>query len=166
MIIEEYIGEMDLSSNGFNQVKTWGLKKKLAPKNTIDPPAAKKNDSGQLVTEKQALENLYLETYRKRLTSNPIPEDLSELMELKEGLFDIRKKIAKNEVSREWNIQELEKVLKSLKNDRARDAYGHIYELFKYGGSSLKYSLLRMFNLIKKKQIYPKMFQVSNISSF
>ena len=108
-IIDEYIGDIDLSSDGFNQLQTWGLKKKLAPRNTIDPPAAKKNDSGQLVTEKQSLENLYLETYRKRLASNPVPEDLSDLVKLKEYLFEIRKKIAQNEVSREWNIQELEK---------------------------------------------------------
>ena len=53
---------------------------------------------------------------------------------LKEYLFNIRKKIAQNEVSRDWNTSDLEKVLKNLKNDRARDAYGHIYELFKYGG--------------------------------
>ena len=85
---------------------------------------------------------------------------------LKEYLFNIRKKIAQNEVSRDWNTNELEKVLKGLKNNKARDAYGHVYELFKCGGSSLKQSLLRMFNMIKKKQIYPKIFQASNISSF
>ena len=109
---------------------------------------------------------MYLEIYKNRLSPNPIPEDLVELKELKEYLFSIRKKIAQKEVSSDWNIDELEKVLKSLKNDCARDAYGHIYELYKYGGSSLKLSLLRMFNLIKKNQVYPNILQASNISSF
>ena len=58
-IIDEYIGEFDSSSDGFNQLQTWGLKQKLAPKNTIDPPAAKKDNLGQLVTEKHGLEKNY-----------------------------------------------------------------------------------------------------------
>ena len=166
LIIDEFIGDIDSNSEGFNQIQTWGLKKKLVPRNTIDPPAAKKNDSGELITDKKSLEKLYLETYKNRLAPNDIPEDLLELKDMKEYLFYIRKKIAKDDISEDWNIVKLEKVLKSLKNSRARDAHGHVYELFKYGGSSLKYSLLRMFNFIKKKQIYPKILQVSNISSF
>ena len=46
---------------GFNQVKTWGLTKKLCPKNTLDPPSAKKNKDGNLVSDKDALEKLYIE---------------------------------------------------------------------------------------------------------
>ena len=41
-IVEDFIGDFDTSLEGFNQIKTWSLKKKLAPKNVIDPPAAKK----------------------------------------------------------------------------------------------------------------------------
>ena len=63
-------------------------------------------------------------------------------------------------------MKELEKVLKSLKSDKARDAHGHIYELFKFGGQDLKHSLLTMFNLMKRKQVYPDIFLPSNISSF
>ena len=57
-------------------------------------------------------------------------------------------------------------MLKSLKNNKARDAHGHVYELFKYGGKDLKLSILKMFNLIKEKQEYPEIFKASNISSF
>ena len=59
----------------------------------------------------------------------------------------------------------MDKVLKSLKSNKARDAHGHVYELFKYGGRYLKLSLLRMCNLTKRMQLYPDIFQPSNISS-
>jgi hypothetical protein len=55
--------------------------------------------------------------------------------------------------------------LKCLKSNKARDAHGHVYELFKYGGRYLKLSLLRMCNLTKQMQLYPDIFQPSNISS-
>ena len=70
-IVEDYIGDYDSGLEGFNQIKTWSLKKRLAPKNIIDPPAAKKNSAGELVTDRKELENLYLETYKTRLAPNP-----------------------------------------------------------------------------------------------
>ena len=70
------------------------------------------------------------------------------------------------EVTGDWTMEDLQKVLRSLKNNKARIAHGHIYELFKFGGQDLKYSLLRLFNIMKKKQIYPDIFLPSNISSF
>ena len=60
----------------------------------------------------------------------------------------------------------LKKVLKTLKNGKARDAHGHMYELFKNGGNDLKLSLLKLFNLVKNEQIYPDIFCPANISSF
>ena len=132
----------------------------------IDPPAAKKDSSGKLVTDRKELENLYLETYKTRLTPNPISEDLQELKNLKEYLFSLRKRLAEKEISEDWTLDNLEKVLKSLQNNKARDAHGHIYELYKYAGYDLKFSMLRMFNLMKRRQIYPTIFQPSNISSF
>ena len=52
-----------------------------------------------------------------------------------------------------------------FKNKKARDSLGHTYELFKFGGIQLKFSLLRMFNNIKNQQIYPKIFKLANITS-
>ena len=165
-IVEDYIGDYDSGLEGFNQIKTWSLKKRLAPKNIIDPPAAKKNSAGELVTDRKQLENLYLETYKTRLAPNPISADLLELKNLKDYLFSLRKRLAENNTSEDWTLADLERVLKSLKNGKARDAHGHIYELYKYSGFNLKCSMLRMFNMTKKRQIYPTIFQPANISSF
>ena len=97
---------------------------------------------------------------------NIVTEKTKELKEIKEFLLDLQIKIAKSKVTADWTIKDLEKVLKSLKNNKARDEHGHIYELFKYGGVSLKLSLLKLFNCIKSQQIYPTILQKSNITSF
>ena len=165
-IVDEYLGNKNDTFEGFSQAKTWSLMKKLSPKNTIDPPAAKKDNLGNLVTDREALETLYIQTYESRLKPNSIPEDMAELKRLKEYLLFIQMKIAKSRISENWNLADLNKALKTLKNNKARDEHGHIYELFKYGGLDLKRSLLKLYNLVKKKQIYPKIFQKSNISSF
>ena len=151
---------------GFTQQKTWLLKKKLSPKNKIDPPAAKKDKLGNLVTSKTLLEQLYLDTYVDRLKPNEVEEGYEELLELKDYLFEQRIELAKQKVSNDWTAQDLDKVLKSLKDGKAKDAHGHTYELFKHAGKDLKHSLLQLFNLIKKKQVYPSILQPSNISSF
>ena len=118
------------------------------------------------MTNKSKLEELYLDTYVQRLTPNPVKEGLEEIMKLKEMLFEMRIENAKFEVTEDWTIDDLENVLNSLNNNKARDAHGHVYELYKRGGQDLKYSLLQMFNLMKRKQVYPDIFQLSNISSF
>jgi hypothetical protein len=86
-VVEEYLGTQNDAIEGFSQPKTWKLKKKLAPKNTIDPPAAKKDKFGNLVTDKDGLEALYLETYQERLKPNKIADGLEELKSLKEYLL-------------------------------------------------------------------------------
>ena len=163
-IVKEYLEQGD-DDEPHNQLKTWRLKKKLAPKNSEDPPTAKINKNGELVSDKSALEKLYLDTYVDRLQPNQTPEDLQDIVKLKNLLFGLRLNLSSKNTSREWTLSDLDKVLKSLTNNKARDAHGHAYELFKYGGRYLKLSLLRMCNLTKRMQLYPDIFQPSNISS-
>ena len=165
-IVEDYLGSQSDTIEGFSQPRTWKLKKKLAPKNTIDPPAAKKDKAGNLVTDKEGLEALYIETYMDRLKPNKIADGLEELKDLKEYLFKLRLKYSSKVISEDWKMADLEKVLKSLKNGKARDPHGHIYEIFKYAGKDLKHCLLKFLNSVKKKQKYPEILQPSNISSF
>ena len=164
-IANEYLSQMNDPIEGVNMAKNWNLKKRLAPKNTADPPMAKKDASGNLVTEKTKLENLYLETYVKRLQPNKIAEGLESLEEMKEFLYKLRYKLCQGRKSKDWGIDDLEKVLKGLKDNKARDYHGHTYELFKFCGKDLKMSIQKLFNLVKNKQIYPKIFQAANITS-
>ena len=96
-----------------------------------------------------------MRTYKSRLTPNPVTEDYREHSTLKSYLLNLETVLAKTEVSRDWTLKELEVALQSLKNNKARDAYGHTYELFKYGGKDLKLSLLKLFNRVKRSQLCP-----------
>ena len=143
--VKRYLGETDDGIDGFNQ--------------------AKKDKQGNLITGKKLLENLYMDTYVERLKPNEMVPGLENLENLKEYLFKLRYEACKDKKTDEWNQDELEKVLKSMKNNKARDAHGHIYEIFKCGGKDLKKSMLKMFNLVKEKQIYPDILKPSNITS-
>ena len=77
-LVDEYLGRSNDIYEGFSQAKTWTLRKKLSPKNSVDPPAAKKDNQGNLVTDREELENLYMETYRDRLKPNTLAEGLEE----------------------------------------------------------------------------------------
>ena len=100
------------------------------------------------------MEKLYLETYIERLKPNPTPEDLKNIVELKNVLFDLRMKKCSSEISKDWKSCDLEKVLKNLKDSKARDAHGHVYELFKFGGKNLNYRFILTFSSHPIYQVY------------
>ena len=99
------------------------------------------------------------------MTPNPTVPGYEDIRKYQKELFDLRLEACKSVSQSDWNMEDLEKVLKSLTNNKARDSHGHCYELFKYGGTSVKKSILRLFNEIKKEGIYPSIMQPSNITS-
>ena len=66
-----------------------------------------------------------------------------------------------------WTMQDLDIVLKNLKNGTSRDPYGFSNELFKNGvaGKDLKLATLKLMNKIKSQQKIPKSLQLCNITS-
>ena len=54
-LVDDFIGDFDLGLKAFNQVKTWGLKNRLAPKNVMDPPAAKRIPKVNLLLKGKSL---------------------------------------------------------------------------------------------------------------
>jgi hypothetical protein len=64
-------------------------------------------------------------------------------------------------------MDELEVVLRQLKNNKSRDPMELSNELFKpdNAGSDLKLAVLKMSNKIKKQQVFPKAFSLCNITS-
>ena len=61
----------------------------IAPKNK-DPPMAKFDEQGNLITSKESLKKLYLDTYIKRLEDREIAEGLDDIRDLKEELWQRR----------------------------------------------------------------------------
>ena len=64
-------------------------------------------------------------------------------------------------------MKDVEKICKSLKNSKARDECGLVYELFKppYAGKDIFQSLTELFNLIKLEVEVPDFFEFMSITS-
>ena len=147
------------------KVNMWRLKKEVAPQ-ICDPPMAKKDEHGNIVTDPEKLMDLYVATYEKRLKNKEIKQDLDDIKYLKEELLKRRMKIAKRKKSKAWTMKQLNKVLKSLKKNKARDPIGWPNELFRLenAGEDLKCSLLKLVNCIKTEQYLPKLLRSPDIT--
>ena len=164
--VKEYVGNMETLDGNFSQLGLWKLKKKLCPLKS-DPPMAKLDNNGNLVTTAEALKNLYLETYRTRLKHREMERKYMDIFFLKSELWRIRCQNLKQIKTKPWTINELENVLKSLKNNKSMDPNGMINETFKKGyiGSDLKEALLILINQVKSKQVIPHSMTLGNITT-
>ena len=145
----------------------WKIKQKVCPKNVNSVPVAKKDEHGNLVSNKKQLQDLYVKVYKDRLTHRTIRPEYSQMKENKEYLFQLRLKLSKTEKTSNWTQSDLLKVLKKLKTNKATDPVGLINELFKPGvaGSDLFNSLLTLCNMVKSECKIPKFVELTNITS-
>ena len=145
----------------------WALKRKLDLKGSGNP-SAKKDKSGNLITTKHGLLQLYKSTYIDRLSSKDIQPNFTLLKDMKEDLFEMRFEIAKNRKSADWTTEQIISVCKGLKTGKARDESGFIYELFKptNAGADLFKSFTLMFKGIKEDLFVPNFLQLMSITSF
>ena len=91
--------------------------------------------------------------------------ELMDVYFLKTELWESRHAYLKNIKTPPWNMNELEAVLKSLKNNISMDPLGMINEVFKAGciGKDLKDALLLLCNGVKSNQFFPIFMILSNI---
>ena len=84
---------------------------------------------------------------------------------MKTELFNLRLRLSNGRKSAPWTMEELEKALKNLKNNKARDSNGWVNEIFKNGvaGRDLKISLLNFFNKIKYENFIPDFMRLADI---
>ena len=101
------------------------------------------------------------------MRNRPSRPDLGNIKQRKEEIFRMQLELAENVSSPPWKIEDLEKALKSLKNNKCRDQDGYINEIFKPGviGSDLKKSMLIMFNNLKTKKLIPDFMKQANITT-
>ena len=87
--------------------------------------------------------------------------ELMDLYFLKTELWNIRNINLKN------IRNNLDEVLKSLKNNKSMDPLGMVNELFKEGciGTNLKKALRRLFNGVKIQELIPILMDLSNITT-
>ena len=125
---------------------------------------AKRDSDGNLVTSADGLKSLYLETYQHRLRHRTIESKYDDILHLKHELWNYRLINLNKKVSSPWKLSHLDKTLKSLKNNQARDPMGVINELFKPGiiGDELKFSTLSLMNSVKQNMSIPTNMRLSN----
>ena len=101
---------------GFCQLNYQKIKKAIFPQSS-DPPRAKKDENGNLLTSKSCLQNLYMKTYRERLRPALIRSQYiyEDIFSLKKELFNSRLTHLKTIKSNPWTIQNLEDAIKRLK---------------------------------------------------
>ena len=164
--VKEYIGNMETLDGNFSQLGLWKIKQKLCPL-ISDPPMAKYDNRGNLITTAEALKNLYLETYRNRLKHRKMEEKYMDIYFLKTELWQMRLQSLRKIKTQPWNMSELEAVLKSLKNNKSMDPNGMVNETFKSGyiGTDLKKALLIFLNEVKRKQFIPHSMTLGNITT-
>ena len=150
-----------------NLQEMWKILNQIIPKHKTSIPIAKKDHRGKFITDPLAIKALLAKEYKMRLRNRPIRSDLGNIRLRKEKILNMQLKLAKNISSPPWKIEDLEKALKCLKNNKCRDQDGYINEIFKPGviGSDLKKSLLILFNNIKKKKLIPIFMKHANITT-
>ena len=156
-----------VNPENINLQQVWKSMKKIWPKIEPKLPVGKKNHRGVLVTDSHQLKQLFSREYRERLRERPLRPDFKKMGDRKKKIFQGKLKIASCNKSELWNMGDLEKALKALKNNRSRDPDGLINEIFKKNviGDDLKESLLIMFNKMKQQQIIPDFMKIANITT-
>ena len=96
-------------SGSINVIKMWNLKKKVF-NNTCDQPSAKKDPSGNFITDKTSLLKLYKNEYMNRLSRKPPRSEYKDCQLLKEQLFEKRMQISSLIKSDNWKTEDILKV--------------------------------------------------------
>ena len=165
-LIKEACQGLSCQNGGVNAGRLWSLKKKL--RGIInEPPTALLDQHGNLVTGSKALGDLTLKMFQERLKSLQIKEDLNMHKVQRESLCKRNLKEAQANKTPDWKMNDLELVLKQLKNNKSRDPLGLANELFKptNTGKDLKLAILTLMNQIKNTQIIPDILKYCNITS-
>ena len=164
--IKDELEKINPNGDGINAKQLWKLKRKMCPKSQ-DAPSAMLDKSGNLLTSDQALQKRALEVFEDRLKGNEMEPHLKDLELDINTLCEIRVNTTKYNKTEPWSMDELKDVLKHLENDKCRDPEGYSNELFKEAtaGSDLLLGVLKLMNMIKKKQEYPHILEKYNITS-
>ena len=165
-IVKDHVASIQSFEGSFCNLGFWKLKEKLWPE-APDPPMAKKDVHGNLLTSPDGIKNLYLQTYSKRLENRQMDPKFLDMYFLKMELWDIRSNNLRYSSSTPWTFKDLEQSIKKLKKNKARDPLGMTNEIFMDGyiGQDLKNALLLLMNGIKEHKIIPDFIKLSNITS-
>ena len=162
--VTEHISNLQTLNGSFSNLGMWKLKSKLLPR-PRDPPMAKKDAHGNLITSKGALKKLYLDTYVHRLRNREMKSEYSDILELKTVLWGERLQSLKVKQTPEWTLADLDSVIKSLKKNQTRDPSGLINELFLPGvmGKDMRSAIISLMNGVRQTGYFPPYMELADI---
>ena len=110
--------------------------KRAYPNKNKPLPTGVKNIKGKVITNPEEKKFIALNHFKQRMISRPVVEEVKDIVQLGNELFDKRLDEAKTIESETFDMNELDKILKSLKTGKRKDPNNYINELFKEGDSS------------------------------
>ena len=161
------VGGDEHNLRGPERKKLWEMLKRKYPKCGPKVPVGKKDKAGNLISNHAGLKELYLQTYMHRLRNRPIKDDFQEIKTLKDNLFELRLRLANSNKSAPWTMDDLELVLKNLRQGKARDPNGWVNDLFRnnVAGKYLKMSMLKLFNKMKSENYIPEFIRLADVAT-
>ena len=165
-LIKDQVGDMSNLTGTFSSNLMWKVKRKVC-KRSSDPPMAKRDNNGNIITTPNQLKQLYLAEYIDRLRHREIKSSLIPLKELKEDLWKRRFDVMKENDCDDWSENDVLKVMVSLKSNKCRDPLGLDNILFKPGvcGPDLVAAVTLLSNLSKNSVYTPTIMRLNNIST-
>ena len=164
--VKDALGEITGEDGKLNEHGIWKTLKRIFPKNTKSTPLALKDKTGNLITGYEAVKKFALKSIVKRLRKRPMHPNLKELEKRKTKLTKIRLRISSRRKSPKWSLQQMEKAIITMKNNKCRDPEGLVNEILKPGvaGKDFKLSLLSLMNKTKELIEIPRMMKTVNIA--
>ena len=115
--LKKVTGDLDMDQN----TNVWKDLRKAFPPKVKQIPTGIKNLKGKIITNPREKENITLEHFKHRMRKRAVKYEVKDLNKIDIDLFENRLKRAKLNKSEPFKIEELEKVLKSLKGGKSRD---------------------------------------------
>ena len=99
----------------------WKQIKKWFPKILKNVPTGVRDHGGKIITKSSLVKKIVVQKYKQRLRKRPSTPNIKYLMTLKEENARRIINIARMVKTPPWSSQELQQVLKTLKNNKCRD---------------------------------------------
>ena len=125
------------------------------------------NSNGDILYDQPGISDEVTSFYQKLYTSrNPSINDIDQYVD--SCYLESVPEDMQSSLEAEIIVEELDKVVSNLKNNKSCDHFGMVYELFKPGviGKDLFNSLLMLCNEVKIQQKIPRFLKYTDITSF
>ena len=108
-VIKQQVSELSDLDGNFSPNLMWQVKKKVVNR-AMDPPMAKRDNDGNLITAPTQLKKLYIDEYVHRLRHREIKASFETLKGLKEDLWERRFEMLSRMKSQDWTTDDVQKV--------------------------------------------------------